>query len=48
MLKQLVSQNARLLQYMSDPENRRAIIVHDTYTKYQQDIAEMQRLRKIS
>jgi hypothetical protein len=44
----LLAQNSMLIKYMSDPDNRRAIIVHDTYTKYQEDIAEMQQLRKIS
>jgi len=46
-LDRLIEQNNELLQYMKDPKNRRAIIVHDDLSRYEDEIALLQELGKI-
>jgi len=48
LLQTIASQNDQLLKYMSDPINRRAYMVHDEFTRYERDLANLQQLRKIS
>lgn len=44
----LIEQNELLIDYLSDPDNRRAYINHDDLTRHDEDLAEVQDLAEIS
>lgn len=44
----LIYEFRQLNSYMKDPDNRRAYLVHDSLTRYQDDLINIQQLRKIS
>jgi hypothetical protein len=43
----LIEQNEQLLKYLTDPKNRRAIIVHDDLSRYEDEISLLQELGRI-